>query len=355
MRTVSLVAFVLSVALGSPSWGADTPIEGSKLVIRVRGTTKKVVFVSKDAATPFPPPGGADDPTSGTPGGATVDVVTPDAIATLAVPGGFGWDGSSDTYRYKNPLAPGDPSPVRSMSLRQGRVLKITAKDVALPLTSPLGSVGIRITMGSTRSCALFDAAAIVSDQAGRFVGRNAPAAALPDCSDYALGLAAVCGNGLLEPGETCDGAATGSCPTGCDPDCTCAAYCGDGALDAGEECDGTIFGMSVENQACTYAEGIASPACQDDCRCCALAACSAFGFEAVCCPGYNCPQRIGPNAISYCRPTCSQDEDCSAGDICFLDGMCRTPVCSTNTDCGPGVCIIGVCCIDLGAGLVCP
>jgi hypothetical protein len=34
----------------------------------------------------------------------------------------------------------------------------------------------------------------------------------------------AVCGNGLREPGEACDGADTGTCTTGCESACTCVA-----------------------------------------------------------------------------------------------------------------------------------
>lgn len=288
-----------------------------------------------------------------------IEVVTPGAIAQLPVPAGFGWNAGSGTYRYANRLAPAGPSPVRTLTLRQGRVLKVNAKDLSLSLAAPLGSVGIRVTMGSTRTCAFFGGASIVSDQSGSFVARNAAVGGLTDCSDYSLGLAPVCGNDLLEPGETCDGAATGACPGACEADCTCEPYCGDGALDTGEECDGTVFGSSTLNQACTYLEGLATPACQDDCSCCALGVCSAFGFDAACCPGTYCPPRIGPNSISFCTPTppsCSQPEDCPPGSFCFVDMTCRTPNCSTNEECSPGVCILGICCINIpGFGFICP
>jgi hypothetical protein len=339
----------LALALAAPSLAMDVPVMGTKVVIRDRGTSRKVVFVSKDSTVPFPDPGSADDPTAGTPGGAVIEVVTPGAVAQIAIPAGPGWEAGDGTYRYANRLAPDGPTTVRSLMQREGRVLKVKAKDLPLSLAAPLGSVGIRVAMGSTRACVLFAGSSIVSDEPGAFVGRNAPAGGLTDCSDYTLGLASVCGNGLLEPGEACDGAAMGSCPSGCDPDCTCAAYCGDGALDSGEQCDGTVFGTS--NDACTFVEGVASPACQGDCTCCATAACSAFGFEATCCPGLACPPRIGPNDISFCQPTCTTDDDCAPGDICFFDHLCHTPHCSSNEECssplGPGVCVLGLCCVD--------
>src|SRR5262249_5255618 len=53
----------------------------------------------------------------------------------------------------------------------------------------------------------------------------------------------AVCGNGVRETGEACDGSADG-CASGehCTAACTCVPVtptCGDGLVGAGEECDG--------------------------------------------------------------------------------------------------------------------
>jgi len=48
------------------------------------------------------------------------------------------------------------------------------------------------------------------------------------------------CGDGNLDPGEQCDGAADAACPGHCTEGCTCApTTCGNGRLDAGEQCDG--------------------------------------------------------------------------------------------------------------------
>lgn len=60
---------------------------------------------------------------------------------------------------------------------------------------------------------------------------------------DNAVGaIVSDCGNGSVELGESCDGAAAGACPTGvCDPDCTCEdPVCGNDIIEEGEQCDGT-------------------------------------------------------------------------------------------------------------------
>src|SRR5262249_5081925 len=50
------------------------------------------------------------------------------------------------------------------------------------------GSVGIRITTGSLRSCARFAGASVRRDQAGLFIAVQTPSSALADCSNESLG-----------------------------------------------------------------------------------------------------------------------------------------------------------------------
>jgi hypothetical protein len=353
MRATPSIAFLLATSLAAPAFAADTGITGTKLVIRAHGTTKKLAFVSKDPLAPFPPLGSADDPATGTPGGATVELVVPGGTGTLAVPPGIGtpgWrthDATLDSYAYKNTSAPAGPSVVRSLGLRQSRQLKVNARDVPIPLDAPLGSVGIRITMGSTRSCALFDASTIVRDAPGDFSARGAvvkPA----DCSETTLGHPPVCGNGALEDGEQCDGGADAACPGICQSDCTCPPVCGNGVVEGSEQCDGSAFvpgacGSDIPGQA----------ACLPNCACCALELCSATFFDAPCCPGYGCPGRIGPNSVSFCSPVCTTVADCQAGQICAF-GLCRTPQCSTDAECAPGFCAGGICCLQIGQQIFC-
>jgi hypothetical protein len=64
-----------------------------------------------------------------------------------------------------------------------------------------------------------------------------------------------LCGNGTIDAGEQCDGAADGACPGSCTALCQCAV-CGDGQINQpNEECDGTSAptcpGMCQPNCAC--------------------------------------------------------------------------------------------------------
>ena len=69
-------------------------------------------------------------------------------------------------------------------------------------------------------------------------------------------GFAAVCGNGVMEAGEQCDGVLDAACPGNCNGDCRCPALCGDGYVQAGETCDD---GNAVSGDCC-------SSVCQIEC-----------------------------------------------------------------------------------------
>jgi hypothetical protein len=192
----AMLASALVVAVPA-AHALDVPIDGRKLVLkRSSSGREKLTFVSRDPDVPFPPIGGADDPSSGTPGGVLVELfstataVRPQLTAPPGV-GSPGWRvkvGATGAYVYANPTAPLGPSPVRKVSLKQGRVAKVVAASLdGLPLDAAQGSVAIRVTTGTLRSCARFQGAAVRRDQPGVFVATNALGAALADCSDASL------------------------------------------------------------------------------------------------------------------------------------------------------------------------
>lgn len=185
MRVLPLV-LLLTVTAAS---AADQPISGSKLLLKRSPSGKEsLTFLSKDAAFLFPAIGSADDPSSG---GALIELFS-DADSTggaFLVPAGVGkpgWkvsDGSVDQYKYTNSSAPSGPTPVKVTILKQGKLVKIVAKDTGLALTGAQGAVTVRITTGSLRNCVRFEGASVLRDEAGQFLGKNAPASSLTDCS----------------------------------------------------------------------------------------------------------------------------------------------------------------------------
>jgi len=185
------VAALIAVAIVTAQ-AVDQPIGAIKLILKISPSgSEKMVFVAKDPAFLFPPIGSIDDPANGSPGGAIVDILTRDGgDVTFTVPPGEssppGWkvkDGSTvDLYKYVNKDAPGGPTELKVVVLKETKVLKLVGKSAGLPLTGTLGDVVVRITTGSLRSCARFDASTIRRDEPGKFIAKGALAGALTDC-----------------------------------------------------------------------------------------------------------------------------------------------------------------------------
>jgi hypothetical protein len=192
-----LAVFVVTalVQVVATSHALDRPISGAKLLLkRSHSAKEKLVFVSKDPAFLFPATGSLDDPASGSPGGALLEVFSktegPAALAIPPGPGKPGWrvkDARVDRYTFTNREAPLGNSLIRSATLESGATLKVVAREIGVPLMGAQGSVGIRITTGTLRNCALFDATTIRKDEPGVFMAKDAVAGALPDCSDASL------------------------------------------------------------------------------------------------------------------------------------------------------------------------
>ncbi len=185
------VVLVVGAQLAGAAWALDRPIDATKLTLtRSASGHATLVFASKDPGMPFPLIGGADDPRAV---GMTVDLFSGAAGAGgFTIPPGNGkpgWAaaaGSIASYKYTNAYAPA-VSFAKTVVLRQGKLVKIAAKDFPIALGGVQQRMGIRITIGSLRACAMFLATSITKDEAGTFAAKNARAIALPDCDDATL------------------------------------------------------------------------------------------------------------------------------------------------------------------------
>jgi hypothetical protein len=312
-RRASLGTLLLALAVALPAHAVDRPVDGTRLVLQRWGTGERLVFVSRDPTFLFPAPGGADDPAVGTPGGATVELFSAaEGGAVLAIPPGAGnpgWrvrEGGWPLFRFTNREAPGGISPVKVAVLRSGRTLKVVARSVGLPLAGPQGAVGVRVTTGSLRSCALFDAGTVRRDQAGRFSARGAVAAALADCDDASLGAVYTCESGAFP-------ACGGTCP----PDAVCGptgSLDGCACISSSTPCGGTApvcNGSCPEGEQCASFAGYPLPSCgcipEEESPC--------GGPFPVC--GGACPTGLGCNPVmlpldSFC--TCTPTGPCGGG-----------------------------------------
>jgi hypothetical protein len=192
-----LVAFGLAAMIFTAGTAAalDRPIDAIRITLKRSSSGRKALsFISKDVGMPFPATGSSDNPASGTPGGVLIEFFSgAEGVVSFGVPGGIGkpgWAVSTATipsYKFTNAGAPAAVSLAKSVIIRQGKLLKITTKDVPLALAVPQQRLAIRVTMGTLRACAIFLQPTIDKDEPGKFIGKSARATSLPDCDDATL------------------------------------------------------------------------------------------------------------------------------------------------------------------------
>jgi hypothetical protein len=184
----------------------------------------------------------------------------------------------------------------------------------------------------------------------------NCPGNCLPNCTCNSI-----CGNGTIEFGEQCDGAA-GPCPGSCGTpgsavECTCPPVCGDGFVGPNEECDPGGPG-SMPPPSDTACPG----QCPASCQCpppppptCGNGAIE--GTEVCDLPAVGC----GPSQICLLCNQCFPPPDIIPPETGFICGntqiepteACEVPAigCNEGEVCNPSDCSA---CIDLGVGSVC-
>jgi hypothetical protein len=144
-----------------------------------------------------------------------------------------------------------------------------------------------------------------------------------------------VCGDSVIDPGETCDppGLPAGSNGNNCRADCT---VCGDGHVDAGEDCDD---GDGVDTDECN--NSCEAPACGDGTinQTCETCDTNDFPGTAPSTHGACRTGDCGDPGCTFCGDSIvNGDEECDDGndddnDNCHNDctevvvaGICRTP-----------------------------
>src|SRR6185503_12616926 len=200
-------------------------------------------------------------------------------------PSGWTANSTGTVYKFKNALAPAGPSPVKAATVKVGKGIKVAAKGLGgLVLDGSQPSVTVVVTVGSDRYCSRFSAP--LKNQVGTFLSKTSTPAPCPSSSSTtslpgssttslpgnatsttigsttSTTISLSCGNGVVDPGEQCDGTV---CPgfRACRFDCTCPpSACGNGVLDPalGEECDP------------------AGPGCPDGAPCSSLCLCPVCG-----------------------------------------------------------------------------
>ncbi len=142
-----------------------------------------------------------------------------------------------------------------------------------------------------------------------------------------------------------CDACGPGGCVTTTTTTTTLPPVCGNGVVEAPEMCDGTTCPL----QYVPYPDGC------EACECCARdSVCYLRTFpgqiilRVPCCSGRLCLEP-GPygSYTGTCFQPCTQTSECPPPLICLPEGspngLCRQP-CVDDTDCAPLVCIGGAC-----------
>jgi hypothetical protein len=145
----------------------------------------------------------------------------------------------------------------------------------------------------------------------------------------------AVCGDGIIESGEQCDGTNLGgatcqslhgagaggtlACSASCQFVASSCQWCGDGIIDNGELCDGTAVGLASCASVLSNGSATGTLTCAASCQAYDVASCVCPGAELVC------------GSTPACVDPTSDNNNCGGcGNVCGTNSACTTSHCTT-------------------------
>lgn len=288
MRIAFVTTMLIVAASALPSAAIDHLQEARKLSLSDRPRSSSLAWTSTMPAAVLP----AQSPTIA---GASLQVVSGSGEhATLELPA-TGWaayqSGTRFQYVFKNRMAPAGPSTVKLAVLKSGGSIKLSARSSGITLDeTSQGTVSIVLRIGDDVYCSTCTLPS--SDEPGRYRARACPAPA--SCP-------VVCGDGIVDQSEQCDGADVAECYQQIPP--------------------GFPFPITL---------GCEPPGSPRQCSCCIEDTCFlGVGLTSSCCAGKACEDATGVGMVRL--------------------GRCVQVTCSTDADCGEYRCVDGACCGDLG------
>ena len=333
VRRLAITVFLTLGTLGTlPAPALAGPIDADRLAIKRSATREQLTFSTRDPSWTLPPPSSSDDGpgmirvelfSSAEPSGATLTIPELGSPSVWHVSRSS--DGSVLGFRLRNPDAPNGAGDFGAALLRRTGKLRLIAPRSGLTLDAPQGRVGIRITLATGVLCALFHDDTVAVDRPGKFVGKHARAADIPDCDTETLGGTTPCGAtpGVFE--------CMGECPAGEEcvvadpftPTCHCvgpASPCGETA----PMCNGSC----PDGSTCTQT----SAGTFTTCGCLAPGACEDYSTYATCggtcAPGTACYPYSSQTGqfLSSAGCTCAAPAPCSCGGglACPPGQICR-------------------------------
>lgn len=191
-----VVATVACLASASPTRAVDQPIDAERLLLRVSASgNERLVLVARDRDVALDAP---DDGVA-----SSLELFSHSTGEHVVLPFGPPEDGGwseraggrrGPVLRFRVPIAKAERRAKRNTAAgvvllvhRLNRHLELMANRIGLSPDVAHTGVGVRLTVGETRLCALFDVSTIRRARPGFVSAVGASTAGLPDCSDASL------------------------------------------------------------------------------------------------------------------------------------------------------------------------